>query len=351
MEESVALENESSLETGRLVSSKISHSSTRNEATWVQSIHSKHGSVSVPQTIAHRGYSAKFPENTMNAFRHAVEVGAHGIETDVHLSKDGVVVLSHDATLKRCFGIDRRLVEWDWKYLSALRTLEPPHEHMPRLIDLLEYVAAAERANVWILLDIKIDNNPHDVITALTHAFDSVPSPHRPWNERVVLGCWTAKYLSLVRDHFPTYPLTITAFSIQYARRFLPIPGVSISINQKALMGCVGGRRFLAQAQRAGKAVFLWTVNQEALMRWSVRKRVDGVITDEPELFREIGRQWEEDDYGDGFVSVEAEIGVRQRAAALVAALASWVLGLVLMVMYPVRFARLEGTGDDALRC
>jgi tubulin gamma len=49
----------------------------------------------LPQAIAHRGYKAKFPENTMGAFKGAVEVGAEGLETDVHLTKDGVVVLSH----------------------------------------------------------------------------------------------------------------------------------------------------------------------------------------------------------------------------------------------------------------
>lgn len=49
----------------------------------------------LPQTIAHRGYKASFPENTMGAFKGAVEVGAHAIETDVHLSKDDVVVIAH----------------------------------------------------------------------------------------------------------------------------------------------------------------------------------------------------------------------------------------------------------------
>lgn len=48
-----------------------------------------------PQAIAHRGYKAAYPENTMGAFKGAVEVGAHAIETDLHISKDGVVVLSH----------------------------------------------------------------------------------------------------------------------------------------------------------------------------------------------------------------------------------------------------------------
>jgi hypothetical protein len=49
----------------------------------------------LPQTIAHRGYKAKHPENTMGAFQGAVEAGAHAIETDIHLTKDDVVVLSH----------------------------------------------------------------------------------------------------------------------------------------------------------------------------------------------------------------------------------------------------------------
>lgn len=49
----------------------------------------------MPQAIGHRGYNAVFPENTMAAFRGAVEVGAHALETDLHLSKDGTIVLSH----------------------------------------------------------------------------------------------------------------------------------------------------------------------------------------------------------------------------------------------------------------
>ena len=49
----------------------------------------------MPQVIAHRGYKAEFPENTMGAFRGAVKVGAHALETDLHISKDDVVVLSH----------------------------------------------------------------------------------------------------------------------------------------------------------------------------------------------------------------------------------------------------------------
>lgn len=56
---------------------------------------SEHDVARTPQCIAHRGYKAKHPENTMAAFRAAAAAGAHAIETDLHLSRDGVVVLSH----------------------------------------------------------------------------------------------------------------------------------------------------------------------------------------------------------------------------------------------------------------
>jgi glycerophosphoryl diester phosphodiesterase len=53
------------------------------------------------QIISHRGYSAKYPENTMIAFQRAVELGTHGIELDVQMSKDGEIVICHDETIDR----------------------------------------------------------------------------------------------------------------------------------------------------------------------------------------------------------------------------------------------------------
>ena len=53
------------------------------------------------KNFAHRGFSGKYPENTLLAFRKAIEAGADGIELDVHLSCDGIPVIIHDETLDR----------------------------------------------------------------------------------------------------------------------------------------------------------------------------------------------------------------------------------------------------------
>lgn len=117
----------------------------------------------------------------MSAFVAAIEAGAHAIETDVHLTKDKVIVLAHvrhsllfidpmvvptangyvqDTTLKRCFGRPEKIKDCDWSYLRTLRTLREPSQPMPRLQDLLEYLALPGSENIWVLLDIKV-GYPH----------------------------------------------------------------------------------------------------------------------------------------------------------------------------------------------
>src|SRR5690606_6879367 len=117
----------------------------------------------LPQAIAHRGFKARYPENTMAAFSAAIDAGAHALETDIHLPSDGVVILSHDPSLTRCYGVDRPVRSCPWPFLSGLRTVRPPHEPLPRLVDLLELLARPEHSNIWVLLDIKV-NDPTDVL-------------------------------------------------------------------------------------------------------------------------------------------------------------------------------------------
>lgn len=92
----------------------------------------------------------------MGAFAGAVAIGAHAIETDVHITKDDVVVLSHDATLKRCFGRPEKLLDVNWSFVSKLQTIAKPRQYMPRLLDLLHFLAHPENEHVWLVLDIKV---------------------------------------------------------------------------------------------------------------------------------------------------------------------------------------------------
>ncbi|KAF1359797.1 tubulin-domain-containing protein [Lizonia empirigonia] len=214
----------------------------------------------LPQAIAHRGFKAKFPENTMGAFRGAVEVGADAVETDIHLTRDGVVVLSHDKDLKRCFGRKEKLIHCDYEFVSKLKTLKEPHESMPRLADLLEYLAQPGLEEIWVMLDIKLDNNADDVMRLIGETIRSVrPSPSRPWQSRIVLGCWAAKYLPLCSHYLPGFPVSHIGFSVLVASHFFTVPNVSFNMNQAVLMP-PWGKTFICKAHEDGRPVEIITL-------------------------------------------------------------------------------------------
>ncbi|KAF2669884.1 PLC-like phosphodiesterase [Microthyrium microscopicum] len=262
------------------------------DAPWTRAHTDERHGVRMPQTIAHRGYKAKFPENSMAAFRGAVEVGTHAIETDVHLSKDGVVVLSHDPTISRCFGKPDKIIDLEWSYLKTLRTTAEPHEPLPLLSDLLEYLAEPGNEKLWLLLDIKLDNNADDVMRLIGEVISQVaPAKDRPWNQRITLGVWAANFVPLCDKYLPGFSISHIAFSTNYARQFFPVRNASFNILQNSMMGVIGGA-FLRKTQRLGRPLYSWTVNEPKRMEWCIKKQLDGVITDDPRLFLEVCKNW-----------------------------------------------------------
>ena len=73
------------------------------------------------KVFAHRGFSGAYPENTMLAFRKAIEAGADGIELDIHESLDGQLVIVHDESLKRTTGVDKLVSDLPLKELVRIK--------------------------------------------------------------------------------------------------------------------------------------------------------------------------------------------------------------------------------------
>ncbi|KAM3507465.1 hypothetical protein MY11210_007132 [Beauveria gryllotalpidicola] len=267
----------------------------------------------LPQTVAHRGYKAQWPENSLEGMRAAVQAGAHGIETDVHLTRDGVVVMSHDASLKRCFGVVKMIADCDWEYISTLRSVRPPHVGMPRLSDVLGLLTEEGMQKTWCVLDIKIDDEADQLLSSMRNVLATTKGPV-PWEHRVLLGCWNATYIIAARRILPAFPLSHISWSRSYSAHFgAAMPNLGYSLHFAALSGVLG-RRFLGRARhRCGAApIMTWTVNQDNWMRWlldrnlvqdrragagvpAARRVLDAVITDDPRQFREACARWEDE--------------------------------------------------------
>jgi len=78
-----------------------------------------------PAIVAHRGYAGRYPENTLLSLSAAVAFGAHFLEFDVQLTRDGVPIVCHDDTLLRCGGSALRVLDHDWRDLRDAGVGEP----------------------------------------------------------------------------------------------------------------------------------------------------------------------------------------------------------------------------------
>ena len=110
----------------------------------------------------------------------------------------------------------------------------------------------------------------------------------KPWNQRIMLGIWTAKFLPLCLKYLPGFPVIHIGVSVIYASYFFEIENVGFNILFTTLFG-PGGRSFIQAAKKKyHRPVIAWTVNHRDSMAWCVRKGLDAVITDDPSLFIQV---------------------------------------------------------------
>ncbi|KAG6002054.1 hypothetical protein E4U21_003486 [Claviceps maximensis] len=287
-------------------------------------------SLLLPQAVAHRGYKALWPENTMAAFRAAVEAaipsptsndqGIPYFHPALLLPADIVFLASwiQDATLTRCFGIDRALRDCTWESLSGVQTIRQPRQGLPRLRDLLAWLVEEdklaaeedhERVRPWVLLDIKLDDDAEHIVEAIRVAISQVDaSPDAPWEKRILLGCWNASVLQACHRLLPSHPLVHIGYSLSYAGQFLPLPHVSFNMAFHTLARPFSSHRFMRRLANQHRALFAWTVNHPRWMRWCVRQNtryrdgplIDGVVTDDPALYLAIRARYEAELHGVG---------------------------------------------------
>lgn len=112
------------------------------------------------KVMAHRGYSGAYPENTMLAFRKAVEAGCDGIELDVHETKDGVLVVIHDEELDRTTDGHGRVMDYTFEELQQYNAANLWKDKYPpeRIPSFEEYCQWAATQDIFTNIEIKTDH-------------------------------------------------------------------------------------------------------------------------------------------------------------------------------------------------
>lgn len=235
-----------------------------------------HRSGRPPLVIAHRGASAHAPENTLPAFRLALEAGVAWIETDVQPTSDDVPVLLHDDTLDRTTtgtGPVREITASDLGRLEAGAWFGPGHDGVPvpQLAHLLELLTP-ERA---VLLELKGAHTREQVVAVLEVIRAT------PWDHRVLLQSFEVDVLRHVRSIQPDRPvgLLVEALHPDPVAACTELGAVSYNPWFPTVLAQPG---VVAELHAAGIAVMVWTVDDPAVWAELTAIGVDGIITNTP---------------------------------------------------------------------
>jgi len=243
--------------------------------------------------IAHRGGSGLRPENTFLAFDHAVSLGVDALECDVHLSRDGEVVVIHDPTLDRTTDATGPVAARTADELSRIDAgyrFGPdagfPHRGktgVPRLADLLSRHPA-----VPIVIELKGED-----VSLAARAVETVRAAGA--DSRVILGGFSLAVLHAVRAQAPDLPSGAASLEAQAAmRRSLVwmrprITGYRVFQMPVRFRGrTILTRGFVRCARRGGCPVHAWVVDDADQMRKLMEWGVTGLISDRPDVARSV---------------------------------------------------------------
>ncbi|HWP66100.1 MAG TPA: glycerophosphodiester phosphodiesterase family protein [Candidatus Limnocylindria bacterium] len=228
------------------------------------------------EVIAHRGASGTCPENTLAAFRRAEAVGAHMIELDVQLSRDGEVVVMHDDTLERTTDGHGPVARWT---LAEMQRLDAGSWFGPEFAG--ERVPTLGEVLAAIRLPINVELKPGGGEGLEARALEVVRAAGAL--ERIVFSSFDPDALHRLRG------LTADAqLGVLWARSTLS-PAIALAKRVAArglhLRKTLASPEHLAAAREAGLLTRVWTVNEPREFARLKRAGVDGVFTDYPERF------------------------------------------------------------------
>jgi glycerophosphoryl diester phosphodiesterase len=242
-----------------------------------------------PRVMAHRGASGEYPENTMPAFRAAVDAEADYIELDVHCTRDGEVVVVHDDRLSRIASDNRLIGEMTMVELEAVDAafnfsrdgagwpFRSQGIRVPRLAEVLELCSG---------LRFVVEFKPHDPVIA-DAALEVVR--RAGMGRQVLFASEHLPPIARVRTLAPQFPTNLTATEIlAFMQSLQPgappyaAAGDALQIPPEHRGMRLATPEVVAAAHRNGLEVHVWTINEQAKMEEMLSLGVDGIITDYP---------------------------------------------------------------------
>ncbi len=242
-----------------------------------------------PLNVGHRGASAAAPQNTLAAFRQALEFGADGVELDVHLSADGHVVVIHDFTVDKTTDGTGLVAQ---KTLAQLKALDASVKFSPqfageRIPTLSEVFDALEGK---LLVNVELKAPACNAGTALVGPVLDVVRRHN-MERRVLFSSFNARVLGAMKALAPHIPAGVlyAPDSPVYARHAWLDPFEPHEARHPHYSMVT--RPIVRWCHARGLLVNVWTVDDPGEIRRLVEAEVDAIITNKPDVLKDVMRE------------------------------------------------------------
>jgi glycerophosphoryl diester phosphodiesterase len=246
----------------------------------------------VVEIFAHRGFSGKYPENTLLAIRKAVELGVDWIEVDVWLSLDHNVIVLHDKRLNRTTNGKGTVI---WKTVDEIKKykVKNGNQHVPVLEEVFELV---KKRSTKVNIEIKNMWAAKPVVELIKkHGMQS----------KVMVSSGSVNALRIIKKELPSvdtaylffitpntkwniFVTSLFRLSFRLTHFWVLVHARKSGVQYIHLSYPFATKAFIKKLHKQGYKVNVWTVNTPLLMKKLIKSNVDGIITNHPDKLKRL---------------------------------------------------------------
>ena len=233
-----------------------------------------------PLSIAHRGFSGIYPENTLVSFAKAIEINPDGMECDIHLSADGKVIVIHDDSLDRTTDKTGKIAELDSAIIrSADAGVKKDPQFQGEKVPFFEELLELTKGTIFLCVELKAKGTPKPAVD-LIRKFGM--------EDQVIIFSFDSNLIMQVKEIAPVIPTLQLSWLDPKQSETLDMAMISRKV-LNARANCLGINREIMTPELArwlhSRGIFTgcYTVNEEPEMKRLINCDVDAIISDYPD--------------------------------------------------------------------
>ena len=237
----------------------------------------------VCRNYAHRGFSGEYPENTMIAFEKALEAGCEGIENDVHLTKDGVLVIIHDEEIDRTGNASGWVKDMTYEELCKVDFSSKFHDKVgfQKIPTLDEYLQLVKDKDIITNIELKTGIIEYPGIERAVYE----KLKEYDYCDKVVISSFNHQSVKRMKEIAPEIKCgLLTATWILDAGEYTASHGFECYHPLFVMLKPEN----VADLRAHGIEINTWTVNEEEHIGWMIDAKVDGIIGNYPDRVKKL---------------------------------------------------------------